>query len=116
MAVLATYKGLERLELIWVGIDLEVNKDKILDVMKIHCDTLTHVAFSNNKFTNTFITHICDGIRETNRLESIEMKDIKECRYIDWVALLKSVASLSVRPDHVIRLTLSSCQTQLRQQ
>jgi len=58
----ATYKGITSLALELVVFDLENNKDALLNVMKIHSETLRRVSFAKNKVSNTFMQFLCEGL------------------------------------------------------
>lgn len=61
---LVTYHGLRRLGLALVVFELETNKEAILQVMKVHHQTLTHISFAKNKVTNTFMQFLGEALSE----------------------------------------------------
>lgn len=84
--------------------------------MKIHSETLTKVSFAKNKVTNAFMQFLCDGLAELNRIEFIDLKHLKEVKSIDWVQMLKSIATLvPTGSGRTITVSLSGYQTHLKQ-
>jgi len=95
---LATYQGLEHLGLSLVVFDLDANKEAILNVLRVHSDTLRSISFSKNKVTNGFLDFICEGLAEVSNIQEINLLHLKDLRSVDWVLALRAIAKLAQRP------------------
>lgn len=65
---LISYQGLEVLILELVSFDLENNKEKLLDILVKHSQTLRIISLSRNKVTSKLIEYLCEGIKESNNI------------------------------------------------
>jgi len=92
---LNNYKGLTRLGLELVVFDLEESKETLMSVLKNHRESLRVLSLAKNKVTNALMEHICDGLKDMNVMEVIDLRHLKEAKNVDWVKMLTSISTLS---------------------
>lgn len=62
---LVTYKGLKRLVLELLSFDIEEVKDKYMEILQVHSDSLTHLSLARNKVSNSFMKTVCDVLKSS---------------------------------------------------
>lgn len=91
-----TYKGLKKFVLELLSFDLEDVKEKYLEILQVHSDSLTHLSLARNKVSNAFMKNVCDVLKSSlPNLECVDLRHLKDTAKIDWPAMLASIAVLS---------------------
>jgi hypothetical protein len=110
---LEQYVGLEKLVLDLIHFDLEENKEAILTVLRTHAKTLRHLSLARNKISNDFLQRICEVLAQEpdNKIESVDLKYLKETKEVDWIKILRSVALIGSNKKKNVTITLTSYQT-----
>lgn len=113
---LVSYKGLKRLVLELLSFDIEDVKEKYLEILQIHSDSLTHISLARNKVSNSFMKVVCEILRSSlPSLQCIDLRHLKDTAKIDWPDMLSSIAMLSSKARaKPIKVILSDYQTQLK--
>ena len=111
-----TYKGVKKLVLELLSFDLEDVKEKYLEILQVHSDSLTHLSLARNKVSNAFMKSVCDVLKSSlPNLECVDLRHLKDTAKIDWPAMLASIAVLSQKPRaKPIKVVLSDYQTQMK--
>ena len=93
---LVSYKGIKKFELELLSFDLEDVKEKYLEILQVHSDSLTHISLARNKITNTFMKSVCEVLRSSlPNLEFIDLRHLKDTAKVDWPGMLASISLLS---------------------
>ena len=106
-ASLISYTGLRTFTLELIAFDIETVKETYLEILKKHSETLTHISLARNKVTNAFVNYIAENFKEMSRIKQITLTHLKECRNLNWVEFLKSIASLSAGGQDPITVVIS---------
>ena len=106
-ASLISYTGLRTFTLELIAFDIETVKETYLEILKKHSETLTHISLARNKVTNAFVHYIAENFKEMSRIKQITLTHLKECRNLNWVEFLKSIASLSAGGQDPITVVIS---------
>jgi hypothetical protein len=111
---LVTYKGLKKLALELLSFDIEDVKERYLEILQIHSDSLTHLSLARNKISNIFMQIICDTLRTSlPNLQCIDLRHLKETDKINWPKMLSSIAVLASKERaKPIKVIVSDYQTQ----
>jgi hypothetical protein len=111
---LVTYKGLKKLALELLSFDIEDVKERYLEILQIHSDSLTHLSLARNKISNIFMQIICDTLRTSlPNLQCIDLRHLKETDKINWPKMLSSIAMLASKERaKPIKVIISDYQTQ----
>ncbi len=110
---LVTYKGLKKLALELLSFDIEDVKERYLEILQIHSDSLTHLSLARNKISNIFMQIICDTLRTSlPNLRCIDLRHMKETDKINWPKMLSSIAVLASKERaKPIKVIVSDYQT-----
>ena len=113
---LVTYKGLKKFVLELLSFDIEDVKEKYLEILQVHSDSLTHLSLARNKVSNAFMKSVCDVLKSSlPNLECVDLRHLKDTQKIDWPGMLASIAVLSQKQRaKPIKVVLSDYQTQMK--
>ena len=86
-----------------------------MSVLKNHRESLRVLSLAKNKVTNALMEHICDGLKDMNVMEVIDLRHLKEAKNVDWVKMLTSISTLSSNRKKNVQIMISGYQTHLKQ-
>ena len=94
---LLTYQGLERfdLELVLPEIEMDTIKDKYVEILIKHSETLRSISFSCNKVSNDFFEFMCEKLSGVSKIEFINMTHLKSLQEVNWMKYLESAVKIA---------------------
>ena len=114
---LTTYKGLEKLSIELVSFDLWDIKAELLEILRIHADTLKYFSLARNKVTSDLMKYLCGELSKGfNVLEVVDLRHLKENGKVVHPELLQCIASMlsGEKRRSTVRVYFSEYQTQLK--
>jgi hypothetical protein len=114
---LTTYKGLEKLALELVSFDLWEIKAELVEILRIHSDTLKYFSLARNKVSSDLMKYLCGELSKGfNVLEVVDLKHLKENGKVNHPELLQCIAGMlsGEKRRAPVRVYLSEYQTQLK--
>ena len=98
-----------------MSFDLDDIKSELLEILKLHSDSLVELSLSRNKVSNDFIEAICASLHGgLKTLKEFDLRHLKEIGKINWIKMLSDISNLSKRGQIPLQVKLSDYQTQLK--
>lgn len=92
---MAASTGLKKLGLDYLAFDLENEKELFLHILRVHSNSLRYLSLSGNQLSSKFLLEICETLSEkTNKIEFIDLKDMKAVKEINWLTVVKTLSLL----------------------
>ena len=89
----------------------------MLEILRVHADSLKHISFARNKVSTEVLQYICSELSKGfNLLESVDLQHLKENSKVNYPELLECIASLpsGAKRQSQVRVYLSDYLTQLK--
>ena len=106
------YRGLVTLGLELLKFDLEEVKNLLVEILRVHSDSLRHLWLGRNKISNELLRYISTELRGSfNVLESVHLLHLVELKNVKLVDLLQSLSLLREgKTDYPLRVYISDYQ------